>query len=362
MLFCIQESTFIRRDVELLGRTYEASLIQVADFGSIHSPLAILRFFFASCWAVFRHKRQLRALIFWFLDYHVLFPAWLGSLFGIPRFVILGGFDACKIPSIGYGLFSSRWRRPLASLSAHFITEFWPVCQQLIQAKYSSFYFDDQVVGLRSLLKTKHIPFSVISTAYETECYVEKAQQDDSERDIDFAMIATSQTKARALVKGVDLLIQLAQQLPKQNFYLVGATHSFLEAFCEDLNLAPHLPKNVIAVEALSEPELRTFLKRVNGLLSLSRSEGLSNVLCEGLLSGSRIVCSDVGGFASLFPDHCLVLSSPKIEEIAKIMLSVKAKFADAPAKRLAPETIHYLGFERRRQQIVDRINTYPLL
>jgi glycosyltransferase involved in cell wall biosynthesis len=65
------------------------------------------------------------------------------------------------------------------------------------------------------------------------------------------------------------------------------------------------LKKNVLLLSGISEAELQWCYRNCEALLAPSMMEGFGLPVAEGLLAGTKIVCSDIPPFRELGGDHC---------------------------------------------------------
>jgi len=78
-----------------------------------------------------------------------------------------------------------------------------------------------------------------------------------------------------------------------------------------------HLSSNVLLLSGISEAELQWCYRNCEVLLAPSLMEGFGLPVAEGLLAGSRIVCSDIAPFRELGGDHCRYFALGEREEEA---------------------------------------------
>ncbi|MEL6614309.1 MAG: glycosyl transferase family 1, partial [Bacteroidota bacterium] len=125
-------TSFVRDDLALLGERYE---VVPFEFGTASGAGALAR-------AVRRQRRWLAAempradaVFGWFADYHLALPARAAQRRGVPLAVALGGFDAACLPELGYGVFYSRWRAPLAMRVLRSASLLVPVAGALVRSE-----------------------------------------------------------------------------------------------------------------------------------------------------------------------------------------------------------------------------------
>ena len=99
-LYIWTESTWIRRDAEILAERYDVRKVKVTPLGYLLLPFRVMR----------------SDLVFaWFGDLHAFFGVLWAKLFRKRSVVVAGGYDVVSMPHIRYGLqlrpFARRWSR-----------------------------------------------------------------------------------------------------------------------------------------------------------------------------------------------------------------------------------------------------------
>jgi glycosyltransferase involved in cell wall biosynthesis len=102
--------------------------------------------------------------------------------------------------------------------------------------------------------------------------------------------VAGCTTRARLLIKGIDLFFAAARELKGERFILVGTPSAVLS------RLGEPVPPNVQVVPPVAREELTSLYQGAKVCVQPSRSEGLPNAVCEAMLSGCLPVATDVGG------------------------------------------------------------------
>jgi hypothetical protein len=107
LLIRLNNSSFVQKDAELLGKHYEVRLLD----------------FYASRRSLWRTAQSMASLIrgaiwadvifSWFADFNSLLGVGLSKLLGKKSMVIIGGYDVANFPELGYGLLqdakSAKW-------------------------------------------------------------------------------------------------------------------------------------------------------------------------------------------------------------------------------------------------------------
>jgi glycosyltransferase involved in cell wall biosynthesis len=132
-------------------------------------------------------------------------------------------------------------------------------------------------------------------------------------------------------LKGIDLILQIADSFPDCKFYLVGANEQFIQK--NKIN-------NIISLPPLPPEDLKSIYSKSAFYLQLSISEGFPNSLCEAMLCECIPIGSNVGGIPTIINDTGFLLEKKdpeKLKEIIKKALEInKDKLKTAARNRIA--------------------------
>lgn len=251
-----ERTSFVEADLAMLRRHFDVETCVRSGSSAIVSIL--------------RGAASADVAVSWFASTYSFFMVAAARLRRRPAIIMLGGVDTARDNKIGYGIWRSRWRRPLLRWTLRHASRVVAVDASLVRSLAAS-------SGLTDL------PIDVIPTGYDPHFWMS-----DGERDGSVLAVAGCSTIERALVKGVDLFIEAARRMPSIRFMLVGTPATLLERFDP--------PANLTIVPSLSREQLRDAYGRASVLCLPSRHEGLPNALCEAMLCGCIPVGARVGG------------------------------------------------------------------
>ena len=274
LFVAVHPSSFVRDDLALLSERYHVTPLWFGG-GSLVGAFA----------AQARALRQARAdLVFgWFADYPMAQPVRWAARRGVPSVVALGGFDAVRLPRLGYGVYTSRWRAPLARSVCRRATHLAPVAEALLASTNAFATWPVPTPqGVRVHVPRLTTPASVIPTGYDAAAWPPGA----AARRPSVLTVAHVATERTYRLKGLDLLADAAACLPGVPFTVVGVEPAVARrAVPPNLTLRPPVPREQLA-EAYAAASVYA---------QPSRSEGLPNALCEAMLAGCVPVVSPVG-------------------------------------------------------------------
>jgi glycosyltransferase involved in cell wall biosynthesis len=251
-------ASFIEDDVASLRRHFDVDCYIGSGAGA---PIEIIR-----------RARRADVAISWFASVYTLFMVAATRMRGTPSIVILGGVDTARDDRIGYGIWRSRWRRPLLRWTLRHATRLLAVDPSLAHSLSRS-------SGLA------HLNVDVLPTGYDSSFWTPGGA-----RDPVVLAVAGCATHERALVKGIDLFVEAARRTPSVSFVLIGTARELVERFDPSPNLSI-LPR-------VDRTALLDHYRRASVFCLPSRHEGLPNALCEAMLCGCVPVGANVGGVA----------------------------------------------------------------
>lgn len=299
LLISIQPLPFIDKDIEILERNG----FRVNCFYS--GPEKGLRFFINHTRLLFWLLMNIRgasAVVIWFVDYHALLPAIFGKIFGKKVIEVIAGFDAVSIPVIKFGIFfKNNARAWIARKSYQLADNILPVHDSL--KKGTNYYADPSgtgyKIGVLNFVKNVKAQFLTLPFIYDTNFWRHYDEEPQSKAVITTATVGDMRTAQR---KGLDLLFEVAQEMPEITFSVIGVKDSIYDSLRADA------PANVELIRYIPQHEMPKKLSRHKVYTQLSLSEGLPNALGEAMLCECIPVGSDVNGIPDTIGDAGFIL------------------------------------------------------
>ena len=341
----LQPTSFVRDDLALLRERYDVRThefgVDVAQ-GAAGKAAALARGMARLAAWTRREAPEADLLYGWFADYHFL-PFLRQRRRGLPLALAMGGYDAMALPDLGYGVFASRWRAPLARHVLRGADLLLPVSGSLVSSRDT---FARAPEAERQGVAV-HVPgletrCAVVPTGYDPEAW----PLGSMERAPSVLSVATVDSFTTFRRKGLDLLIETARALPDVPFRIVGMR---LPEGAVRERYRP--PENVTFVPRVPRESLSAEYGRASVYLQLSRAEGMPNVLCEAMLCGCVPVASRVFGNPDAVGEAGWVVERAAPEAIAE---TVREALDAPPALRRAARA-HIAGTfprERRRREL----------
>lgn len=335
-------STFVNRDKELLREKYNLK-------SHYYLPSKnLFRFFWEMFYLIIDllvNLKNTKTIICWFTDYHSVIPIIIGKFMRIKTILIIGGYDAVSIPTLGYGIFcSNRFRIFCAKLSYHHATYVCPVDKSLIYSERSP-YSPDSIIGFQHFIK-REANIKVIPTGYNENYWKRESHEVKQKRVIAVANITD---EIRLKLKGFDFLFDVAQAMPNTDFVLVGFDENYLK------KLKQNVPINITLKMPVGTEELRKLYAESKVIAQFSLSEGLPNTLCEAMLCECVAVGSAISGIPEAIGECGFVLVS-KEAELAKKILQKALSIDDNIGKKARQQIRQNYGMEKRKQALFELI------
>jgi len=160
----------------------------------------------------------------------------------------------------------------------------------------------------------------------------------------------------RIKVKGIDLVLYLAEQYRQCTFTIIGIPE-------EIISRMGTIPANVTIYPFLPRERFITFLEVSQFVLQLSVSEGFPNALCEAMLCHCIPVGSSVGAIPHIIGDTGYIIRSSGKEYLRKRFDEIIATdriVRDDLGRRARNRIAENFHISRREKAFFDLIGPAP--
>lgn len=342
----LKKMPFVADDLRMLREAYDVRTFHF-DASQAKSIQGLVTLFVRQLKWLLRELPRADLVYGWFADYHLVLPLLLQRLNRVPVVVALGGFECNHIPSLEYGVFDSWWRGRVATWIYRSASCLLPVSETLIfhQNEYAA-YPDVLANGVRAHVSDLKTPMKVIPFGFDPE----KWPLGLMERAPVVTTVAFIRDERTLRVKGVDLLIDVARELPEVRFNVVGVDPAFKQQIID--NYKP--PKNI----GLQAPRPREELSSVYGKTSvyaqLSRTEGLPNVVAEAMCCGCIPVGSRVAGIPELIGDTGVVVDAPVTDQLVAAVRRGLGMAAPDARQRARQRIVENYALDQRKAALYE--------
>lgn len=286
-------SNFVNQDAQILTSKYD---VKTSLFKQ-KIIFDLLLSFIKQLYLIFKNPKRNIIYVSQFASYHSWLPSVLGRLFSIPHVIFLHGADVNMISSINYGHNRKVPLKWFNKSSLRLASHLAPVSSHLIESKYS--YIPNEPVnqGLIPLLGNRNLNISVIPNGIEVDTFKNLYLQ--RVKNSFLVVCSGAENERRSLLKGLDLVKQLAVKMPDLIFTIVGYNANKETA---------DYPKNVNLYPNLAAEELVEKYNSHQFFLQLSLIESFGMALCEAMLCGCVPIVSDIPALIDVVNDQGYVL------------------------------------------------------
>lgn len=299
------ETAFILKDVEMLSPHFRVKTLKFTD-----SPIRLPFYFILQFFQLLYYLPNTTHYLCFFGGYHSLLPVMFGRTFKKKVYIQCGGTDAMHMPEIDYGNYRKKWLSKSTIYSFKNCTKILPVAKALVQHQYLYTSYIPRYQGLKNLIPDLKTPIQVIHNGFNSQFWKDLGTFRSNNS---FLTVATGISKTnRAMVKGIDLLEQMAEFFPSATFTVIG-----------DELYNPTLP-NIQVLGKMSPEELLVEYNKHQFYLQLSMSEGFPNALGEAMLCGCIPIGSAVGAIPDIIGDAGFILERKDPTMLVKIIIGLQ--------------------------------------
>jgi glycosyltransferase involved in cell wall biosynthesis len=268
---------FIEDDIRILEKKYKV----IKQIGK--GPFAFLKII---C------KSLLADLVFcWFGSTYAFLGVLLSRMMGMRSYVVAAGVDSAKNEEIGYGIWLNPFKAKLVRYAFCKATQVLAVDPSI----------RDNIIRLAGY-DGKNIV--CIPTGYDTEFWKPLGPKEKS-----VLTVAKANDPLTWKVKGIDVLFEAARRLPMVSFTIVGIAPEFADLYKP--------PINVKCIKKIERNDVLPYYQKQLVYCQPSRSEGLSNALCEAMACACIPVATQVGGNPTAVGDAGLLVPAGDAVKLA---------------------------------------------
>ncbi len=261
-------STFVKNDFDILNSTHSVEKYHFAAVkGIAKNALEIVKQFFF----LLLHGWKFDLFYCWFADYHSFLPVLFAKITGKKAYVVIGGYDVCRIRDINYGAFCSPFRGWFCGSSMRNATVILPV----------SGYVSRKAKVIAPKTKSKMI-YNCVTIESPDFSAINK-----TDTILTVGLIENDRT---FYLKGIDTFIETARLLPGIRFEIVGINRTAL------VHRLSNLPINITLYERVTPEELSAFYRNARIYCQLSYSESFGVSIAEAMSFGVYPIVTCEGG------------------------------------------------------------------
>lgn len=317
-LFSTFKTTFIDDDVRLLSQFSELKWICSSGL----SAIGRIKWSMLAC----------KVGIAWFASVYSALLVFMARLFRKKSIIIVGGADVVTDRHLGYGLLLSQWKRPFVRYALRKATHVLPTSEYLRRSVVD--VIGDECEHLHTLFLGLDRNF----------------WRPASEKESLVLSVAHCISPDRMLIKGIDMLFQVAKEVRDIPFQIIGVDREILS------QSQFSVPQNVHVLRPIPREELLPFYQRATVYCQLSRRESVGIAAAEAMLCGCIPIVSDVGGLPETVGDTGYLVPSEDIRRTAEAVRQALAKSDGSAAEACRNRIVETFSIERRLSALKEMV------
>jgi glycosyltransferase involved in cell wall biosynthesis len=316
-------SSFIVRDEAMLAKRYQVkSFLYVYGSWWRHAQSLLQMKFW-----LLRNIFTADIVFVWFSDYHSWLPVLFARFFRKKSVLAIAGYDVACLPELNYGVFVRPFRGWCSRTSLRHADLLLPVAGALAQD------IEQHAGSVRG-----HI--SVVPFGFSPDQW-----QPSGLKDADLVLtVSLGDDMRRVKIKGLDLFLETAHEMPNARFVIIGPTGEALRYLQE------RQPANLQLIGPMPIEQLVGWCQRAGVYAQLSIREGLPNAVIEAMMCECVPVGTVAGGIPEAVAGAGFVLAERTVAAaVAALQQALRAD--DRQRKR-----IRELAIERYRDGLRENI------
>jgi len=322
-------STFVKLDYEILSKNYVVKKYSYDNKKSIISHFKNqLKLFF---W-LFPKINECDAVYIWFADYHSFLPIFFCKVFRKKSFLILGGYDVAYLPALNYGAQNNRIRKFSTIFSIKNASLILPVSRYVLE-------------NAKFMIPTAN--FNVLYNGYNSQIFFDN----NNEKENLIITVGIINSEQRIKLKGIDLFVEAAKNLPMYKFVVIGISNEMQQYF-------NNIPENLIFIDKVIHEELVSYYQKAKVYCQFSIVESFGLSVVEAMACGCIGVVSNNGALAEVIKNYGVIINSSSIDEV-KNAINYAVSHSNQLRNKSSQFVLENYNIKIREEKLLSIINSY---
>ncbi|MEE2876525.1 MAG: glycosyltransferase family 4 protein [Candidatus Neomarinimicrobiota bacterium] len=318
LLFSTIRTTFIEDDLHMLERICDVKWICSSGF------LTIGKIKYAM---LFR-----KVGIAWFASVYSGVVVFIARLLGKESIIIIGGADVVTNSHLGYGLLLARWKRPILRYAVRNATKVLPTSEYLKETTQALCGYEGENI---------EVCFPGLD---------HKFWHPNKKRENVVLSVAHCDTSDRISIKGVDLVLKVAEKMREVRFRIIGVTPEVVS------RITATVPENVQFQSPVGRNQLLKEYQKAIVYLQLSRVESFGIATAESMLCGCIPVVSDAGGLPETVGNNGHVVPSEDVNAAVNALNAILQGESGLSGKTCRKWVASRFSMQDREERFTDML------
>ncbi|MEG2339169.1 MAG: glycosyltransferase [Odoribacter sp.] len=314
-------SSFVKEDLKILESQYKVSLFRFKLNKPHQIFISYFQEFFLLLFSIWKYQK----IYIWFGDYHTFLPIFFSKITGKKSYLVVGGYDVCRIKELKYGSFKNPIRGFMTKYSMNHCS------LNLCVSKYV-----ERKVKWIAPKSSRTLLYNALPTQEITVSAQKKENL--------ILTVGIAYSEKRIILKGFDIFVTIAKNMPEHLFMIVGCDRDVLERVCGKL------PLNLSVYPILKKNELTLFYQKAKIYCQFSVIESFSMTLAESMLYNCIPIITNVGGMPEVI-GNCGYIVNKKDPEF--LMQHIKKAYSDDIREDPHKQILKYFTIQQRANALL---------
>lgn len=334
--------SFVKADLQILEKHFQVRANHYPWKNKQYAPI----YFFLQFFAMIPSTIWADLIVVNFGGYWAYWPTFFAKIFGKKSVVIVHGTDTAAIPEINYGSLRIPILKKICGVAYSKTDLILPVSDSLIETALT---FDPKIKshsqGIKTLYPDLNPEYKVIYNGLDEDFWFISPEIQKEENSF-----LTVMSPSQFILKGGDLIVQLAKEFPESKFYFAGIGSDDLEIETLD---------NVKFLGRLSPETLRDIYQKAQFYFQLSSFEGFGCALAEAMLCGCIPIGSNTNHIPKIIGASGFILQKKDLTLATDLVRkALKAENKDVLAGKAREQIMQNFTLKQREKELVSTLNT----